>query len=107
MRLLYHARHVADAHFIKNLLEEEGIAAIVRGEFLASGIGELPADVLSVWIVNDAQLEKAETLLRDLARGRMAAGRTPWNCANCGERLEAQFTECWSCGTARPNEPAA
>lgn len=102
MRPLYNARHVADAHFIRNLLEGEGIAAIVRGEFLASGIGELPADVLSVWIMDDAQMANAEALLRDLARGRMAAGKTPWNCGKCGERLEAQFTECWSCGTARP-----
>ncbi len=106
MRLLYNARHVADAHFIRNLLEGEGIAAIVRGEFLASGIGELPADVLAVWILDDAELTRAEALLRDLSRGRMAAGKTPWTCTGCGERLEAQFTECWKCGAARAQPDA-
>jgi hypothetical protein len=101
MRQLYNARHVADAHFIRNLLESEGIPAIVRGEFLASGIGELPADVLSVWVTDDAQIERAQQLLRDLFRNRMAADRSPWVCPDCGEGLEGQFTDCWKCGAQR------
>ncbi len=24
-----------------------------------------------------------------------------WQCSGCGETLEAQFTECWQCGTSR------
>lgn len=24
-----------------------------------------------------------------------------WECSNCGEKLEIQFTDCWKCGNSR------
>lgn len=26
----------------------------------------------------------------------------PWRCPECGEEIDAQFTDCWKCGTSRP-----
>ena len=102
MRLLYHPCHLADAHFVKQLLEHDGMRVIVRGEFLAGGIGELPADVLSVWIVDDQDAERAQAVLRELSRNRRTQqGGVAWICATCGESLESQFTHCWQCGGAR------
>lgn len=31
----------------------------------------------------------------------------PWQCPNCEQKLDAQFTDCWNCGTERPWPPAA
>jgi len=31
----------------------------------------------------------------------------PWQCPNCEQELDAQFTDCWNCGTERPWPPAA
>lgn len=104
MKQVHVARHAPDAHLVKGLLESHGIAAEVRGEFLTSGWGELPVDVCSVWIADDAQYERANALLvswlnGDLARELRALA---WRCPACGEPLEGQFTMCWKCGATRP-----
>lgn len=94
-----------DAHAVKGFLESQGIKTIVRGEFLTSGWGELPVDVCSVWIENDAQYERADALLVAFLRGDLARELQGdnWRCPQCGEQLEGQFTACWKCGTVKPS----
>jgi hypothetical protein len=103
MKLIHAAKHAVEAHLVKGFLESNGIAAVVRGEHLGGAWGELPVDTCSVWITDDAQLRQAEALVVAFLRGDLArelrAGN--WRCPRCGERLEGQFTECWSCGTPR------
>jgi DNA-directed RNA polymerase subunit RPC12/RpoP len=39
---------------------------------------------------------------RQLLEASMAKSETldkPWQCQGCGEKIEAQFTQCWKCGT--------
>jgi len=86
---VYHAR---------NLLEAEGIEVLVRNAALSSAMGELPPAECEaqLWVLNDADAARAQELLsrpRDLG--------PEWTCA-CGERLGAQFTQCWRCGAYRP-----
>ncbi|MBM3343119.1 MAG: DUF2007 domain-containing protein [Betaproteobacteria bacterium] len=104
MKALYSPRTVTDAHLIRGYLQSHGIETLVRGEFLAGGIGELPAGMCKVWVADDANFERADRLLREFFRGdtarRLAANQ--WRCAACGETLEGQFTDCWQCGAARP-----
>jgi Putative prokaryotic signal transducing protein len=104
MKRIHNARHAAEAHLVRGFLESCGIAAVVRGEWLAGGFGELPLDVCGVWITNDAQLDEADRLLRDFLHGRpgSAEAGAPWQCPRCGETGEGQFTACWQCGAARP-----
>ena len=104
MKQVHVAKHAPEAHLVKGFLESMGIAALVRGEYLTSGWGELPVDVCGVWIVEDAQYERATTLLLSYLRGDAAREfrGQHWRCAQCGEDLEGQFTECWSCGAAKP-----
>ena len=61
--------------------------------------GELPVDVCSVWITDDAQFARADELLRAFLTGSLARrfSGEAWTCA-CGEKLEGQFTACWRCG---------
>ena len=104
MKQLHAARHALEAHLVKGFLESNGIAAVVRGEFLTSGWGELPVDVCSVWISDDAQYDRAHALLVRFLKGdpaREFSGQA-WRCPRCGEQLEGQFTECWKCSTRRP-----
>lgn len=105
MKQIYAARHAADAHAVKGFLESQGIRSVVRGEFLAGGLGELPADVCSVWITDGAQFEQANELLIDFLKGTHARkfSGEHWQCPACSEALEGQFTTCWNCGTARPD----
>jgi hypothetical protein len=104
MKQLHIAQHAPEAHLVKGFLESHGIAAVVRGEFLTGGWGELPVDVCSVWIEDERQYERARALLLAFLRGDRAREfrDRDWRCPQCGERLEGQFTECWKCGASKP-----
>lgn len=89
---VYHAR---------NLLQAEGIAAQVRNELLGSAMGQLPPSEcqIELWVLDDAEAERAERLLRHGVQRAADAG--PWRCSACGEAGEPQFTQCWRCGAYR------
>ena len=106
MKRVHNARHLTEAHLIRGLLESHGIEAIVRGDFLTGGWGELPVDVCAVWVTDDARYGEADRLLQDFLQGKSARLQQgpDWRCAHCGERLENQFTACWNCGAPRPQD---
>lgn len=106
MKKVYVAKNPADAHLLKALLEGEDIRADVIGEFLYRCRGEVPIsrDTLpSVWVVEDADSEKAEEIIRQyrLAENGPRENDEEWKCAGCGETNEGLFTECWQCGKSR------
>ena len=105
MKQIHTAKHALEAHVIKGFLESHGIEAVVRGEYLTSGWGELPVDLCSVWITDDTQFEQADRLLIAFLKGTLAGepGAQDWQCPGCNELLEGQFTVCWNCGARRPN----
>ena len=104
MKQLHAARHAVEAHIVCGFLRAQGIGAEVRGEHLTSGWGELPVDVCSVWVTDDAEFDRANDLLVDFLKGTFARrfSADAWKCPQCGEELEGQFTECWSCGARKP-----
>ena len=105
MKQIHTAKHALEAHVIKGFLESHGIEAVVRGEMLTSGWGELPVDLCSVWITDDAQFDQADRLLIAFLKGTLASelGAQSWQCPDCNEMLEGQFAECWNCGARRLN----
>jgi len=104
VKQIHVAKHAVEAHLVRGFLESQGIRAVVRGEMLTSGWGELPADVCSVWIADDAQFDQASKLLVAFLKGTLARelGARSWQCPGCNEVLEGQFTACWNCGARRP-----
>ena len=106
MRQVFVGQHSAEAHFVKGLLEADGIETEVRGEALFGVRGEVPAtpDTLpSVW-VQDSEVERARALVAAYERREdpPAVSWSEWRCPKCDESLDAQFTDCWQCGTSRP-----
>jgi hypothetical protein len=112
MRHVYTGRDEMDAHFVKGLLEQEGIEAVVTGENLEATWSTLPLSDKSlpgVW-VQDGDVERALVIVKDYAQVDAVnadddledAPRPTWKCANCGEAVEEQFSECWNCGHSRP-----
>lgn len=102
MKLVYTAKHPTEAHLIKGMLEAAGIRAEVKGDQLYGAFGELPV-LPTVWIIDDTLAAQADRVVIDFLQGNAARkyGHERWTCANCGEILEGQFTECWKCGAAR------
>jgi Putative prokaryotic signal transducing protein len=84
-------------HHAKNLLEAAGIRVLVRNAYLSSAMGELPPAECEaqIWVFDDGDVQRAEEILQ-----WKPAGGPDWICA-CGERLGAQFSQCWRCGAYR------
>lgn len=98
MKRVYASLSLPDVHHARNLLASVGIRALVKNEMLASAIGQLPFTDCQpeVWVEDDADAERAASLLADGPLRRADKGKA-WQC-QCGEIQEAQFTQCWRCG---------
>jgi hypothetical protein len=105
VRRVFSSFDLTAVHHARNLLEAQGIRAVVKNERLASAMGELPPAECQaeVWVLDEADALHAERLLRE---GTQVSG-PPWSCAGCGERIEPQFTQCWRCGATRRAQGAA
>ena len=84
---------------MRNLLQGEGIATVVRNEFSGGGVGDLPAfDTWpELWLQDEARLAQAQSILQGVVDDSDAES---WNCAGCGEANGPAFQFCWSCGQA-------
>ncbi|HKI63946.1 MAG TPA: DUF2007 domain-containing protein [Burkholderiales bacterium] len=102
MKRIFSSWNLAAVHHARNLLEVEGIRARVRNEVISSGIGQLPPIEcqIELWVVNDADAERAERILKHGTLRPEERGRV-WRCESCGEVSEGQFTQCWRCGAFR------
>lgn len=65
MRVVYEAENIIDAHLVKGLLEQQGIPAFVRGEYLAGGVGDLPVMGFVAVAVPDSHLAEATAALQE------------------------------------------
>lgn len=112
MQHVYTARDEMDANFVKGLLRQEGIEAVVQGEAMEAAWGTLPmgdSSLPGVW-VREQDVGRALPVIeayRQVDRANADDGvadgaRATWVCPNCGEKVEVQFTQCWKCGHARP-----
>ena len=100
MRRLTSAPNIAIATLWADLLGQGGIAATVQRMYASSIAGELPPDqaLPEVWVTDDAELERARTLLEALRRPT----HRHWACPGCREQVDGPFEQCWNCGTAMP-----
>lgn len=119
MRHVYTGRDEMDANFVKGLIEQEGINAVVTGQHLEATWSTLPLSDKSlpgVWVAEEDEA-RAMKVVREYEQVDAAnaadtddaiedAPRPTWKCANCGEAVEEQFSECWNCGHARPASAA-
>lgn len=95
---IYWAANMVEAELLAGMLRSQGFAAGVRTNSTASGVGELPVDVLqtAVWAApDDAELARAQLDQYDNSNGQ------DWLCTQCGETNGPAFDACWSCGEER------
>ena len=103
MRKVYASDNRIIVGHVHQVLGHHGIPCIVRNEFLGGGAGELPVNETwpEIWLVDDRDFERARALIEAVVETTEVSD-TQWRCVSCGERIEGQFTDCWACGTSRP-----
>ncbi len=101
IKLLRAPNLILAQHWV-NLLETAGIPCELHNRYLQGALGDIPASECGpeIWLNDERDTKLAQHLL-DQARRGPVAGAKPWRCGHCAEMLEAQFTVCWQCGTAR------
>jgi hypothetical protein len=102
MQPLYYSLNLLEVHHLKNLLESEGIRCHIKNELLSRLAGEIPFTECApqLWLLDERDLDRASRIVADF--GRSAVAKPPWQCPDCGETLEGQFSACWHCGAPRP-----
>jgi hypothetical protein len=90
------------AALLRQRLEQEGIACLLRNEDLFTALGEIPLleCLPELWVMDEEVYPRAMLLLESwLKEGKTVTAS--WTCQGCGERLEGQFGSCWKCGWER------
>ena len=85
---------------LKNVLEQSGIACVIKNDQLSGALGEIPflECLPELWVLEDNDLARATSLLKNLEEP--SARTAQWRCAGCDELNEGQFAACWNCGAA-------
>jgi hypothetical protein len=104
MKRVATAESLAEIGHWRNVLEQNGIACTIKNEQLSGALGEVPflECLPELWVVNDADRERAEGLITTLQAE--PAGGANWRCGKCHEENEAQFAACWNCGQPRSQD---
>ena len=106
MNEIHRTPNSVEAHFLRGLLQSNGIDAFVLGDDLTAMRSQFffsNVVPLKVCIYDAARMDEAKSLVSAYfeGSGSEAPAGEAWLCPKCQERLEAQFTLCWQCGTER------
>ena len=101
MKKVYTANSPVELAHAQNILHSQGIPRQKRNELFAVR-GEIPFIECypELWVLDDHDESRAQQILVQ-EMNREPSGKT-WQCTNCGEACEDQFSDCWSCGSPRP-----
>lgn len=102
MKRVYSAKDPLMIGHLKNVLATFGIKCVARKLDLLSAAGELPPTDCwpEIWVLDDDKAGRAKAILKKTLAPLVSVKKT-WLCKGCGEKLEGQFSECWSCGCDR------
>ena len=101
LRKVHTAESIIEVAHLRNILEEAGIACVMRNERLAGALGEIPFVECwpELWVLRNGDALRARGLI-DTVRDAAAHHGPDWLCACCGELVEGQFDACWRCAAA-------
>jgi RNA polymerase subunit RPABC4/transcription elongation factor Spt4 len=102
MKKIFSSPIVGEIPQLRNMLESAGIACVLRNEVSAGLAPEVPIaeSTPELWIQDDSRLAEALQIKADFQSSTTAVGED-WQCQQCGEISEPQFTSCWNCGALR------
>ncbi len=90
------------AALLKERLEQEGVACLLRNQQLFSALGEIPFTECfpELWVVDAETWPRARALLDQWLAAHASTGT--WTCPACHETIDPPFSTCWRCGYEHP-----
>ena len=85
---------------VRSELDAANIPYLVKNEYASGAMGELPwqETQLELWLLDEQWLPKATQIVEALSPDSHAE---TWQCPQCGEMNDGQFSLCWQCQTAQ------
>ena len=77
MKKVYQAKDITEAHLVRGLLENHGIAAHVEGFYLQGGIGEIASIDFTRVSVEEDDYAQAKQIIDDYEAGKFSIDETP------------------------------
>lgn len=100
MQRIYSGSDPMLAGHLREVLEQHHIPCLLKNAYLSGAAGELPP--IEAWPELWVEAEDAARAREILAGQLQCAPQPDWKCPCCGERVEGQFGQCWSCGALPP-----
>ncbi|HAT26768.1 MAG TPA: hypothetical protein DCS89_07135 [Gammaproteobacteria bacterium] len=102
MQRIYVADSVPMAWHMANVLEHQGIQALVKNDRLYSVAGAVPINecMPEVWIRNDLDYIRAGRIIKEFESSAIIE-EPDWWCRACAEVNAGNFDLCWNCQTER------
>ncbi|MEK9917542.1 MAG: DUF2007 domain-containing protein [Betaproteobacteria bacterium] len=98
MKKLFVAANVMEAKLVAQLLEENGIGAMIFNESLQGGVGEIP--FVESWPEVRVRFESDWQRAKDLLESFLNPSKvSDWECDSCSETNPGNFESCWRCGS--------
>ena len=102
MLRIYEAENIIDAQLALDELRAGGLDALIKGQHLVGGAGELPlTGVISVWITVAQHEKRARDIIKEYETGKKQQ-LPDRQCNSCGEVIEGNFGRCWNCNSLLP-----
>ena len=103
MKRIYTAANLADAHLVRDLLQQAGIAVHIFNEYEMAALGEMPMGSAypQLWIPQLHQEQHARAVIAEYER--RPAQTALKHCLACQETSPGEFELCWNCGAALAN----
>jgi hypothetical protein len=88
--------------FFKSVLDEAGIANLIRNEHSNTLLTGMPSPVFfpALCVVHDEDYDRALELLREFV-DEPPSQAPDWICDKCGAEVPGNFDSCWECGESR------
>jgi hypothetical protein len=99
MKEVFRAFEFTEVGYYQSIVESAGIATLIRNQTPELiGAGETPIAYPSLWVLDEADGDKALAIIRELLKERELTPGADVPCPLCHEPNPSNFEICWNCG---------
>jgi len=91
---------IITANIYKAKLESADIDILIKNDYPPGISIALGNQLPELWVIHDQDLARARKIIQQIDQP-VQTNQSYWTCKECGEKLDAQFNECWQCGQLR------